>query len=1038
MAVELPLTGGLITQVDPEEVGSNACTVLENADFTKIGAIRKRKGRGSAYDTGKNFIALKRWHNINISGNYYWIGIDSTGGAWYSTNLTTWAQLEGTLDIGDPSGKPYDGRIYDYNSQLRFSSDLASDAKIFQYIDRDFFWSNIEGTPGFYSDTSRPRKDVLSGNITPTGVIDTETWFRSYTNWRTNSEFKMAGGSLDLSSNVYYYRYSYVFDGNQESELSDLIMDTENDKNSDKAISVMALSIDTGSSPDLANWNRRITGINIYRATNNIKGTYYQIGAVSTLEDDPNMIKVTDAVKGSTSANSQIYIAGLPDGHNLNTKIALVNGMAKTLGTAEGTNGIYNLSSTGTNEWGNQTEPEYAGTFGAEYVDRCWNDPCVIIDSDIYTATVPAFSANTLATDDWYEWMVSDEPSHNSGKGMYGQYSLQFLIGEGYGYTTPELTVLPETDYYVEFWYAPPAYLDGLIADGRENMIRLGIRSGTPGFSHSASDNWDSRFDRTHPATASVDSRLNATGGTNTLSAESNNLQSEFSEVDYHYPQIKAGSVPPTGNGNHNWARVGGVFQTPALHTRCRIEIYIQYQQNDNGISISNFHMGKLAGYGRAFGGLDVIISDDLGTTAFDNSATDGSLYMLGDVGMDDSQHGWIQNATDHAIQVGTLSSQPYDEQSAGTGKTLVINNGYLWEDEESNNIQKLLFFDNGLVNGVEHPTGQTSLNSKYKYSKFINGRNFVGNVKIENEGGEAETHPNWVLFSELSKPDVIPIVNYIQISDAQGGEIVGLANLLGDLAVFMNQGIFRLSIPSTEPTAWSLREAEENIGCISTESITEWEGGVFFAGHAHLYYLNANFQATPVTASIKEDYQGLTSNETRTSYDPKRNKLLCRFGTYNNFTYVLDLSKFPEENWTLERVDHADDRMDICVIDENSDMWSVSENSNYIRKHDDSNTESTTFKRTTGWIKAPDLDTTATLRRLNLRYSSGTDITIKVYIDGDSSTVIKTITIPSNTSGTEWYKTKPGVRCRYFMLEISMATTTENMEIRRLEVEFE
>ena len=115
MAVELPLTGGLITQVDPEEVGSNACTVLENADFTKIGAIRKRKGRGSAYDTGKNFIALKRWHNINISGNYYWIGIDSTGGAWYSTNLTTWEQLECTLDIGDPSGKTYDVRIYDYN-----------------------------------------------------------------------------------------------------------------------------------------------------------------------------------------------------------------------------------------------------------------------------------------------------------------------------------------------------------------------------------------------------------------------------------------------------------------------------------------------------------------------------------------------------------------------------------------------------------------------------------------------------------------------------------------------------------------------------------------------------------------------------------------------------------------------------------------------------------------------------------------------------------------------------------------------------------
>jgi hypothetical protein len=397
---------------------------------------------------------------------------------------------------------------------------------------------------------------------------------------------------------------------------------------------------------------------------------------------------------------------------------------------------------------------------------------------------------------------------------------------------------------------------------------------------------------------------------------------------------------------------------------------------------------------------------------------------------------GFINHSNSNCLIPETLqSSYPFDPVANGENYHLWMNDDYVWRKILTK--QQGVFWDKNLADGAPHPTGFTSLNTKYKYSKYINGRNFVGNVKIENDDG-VETHPNWVLFSELSQPDVIPITNYIQMADAQGGEIVGLANLLGDLAVFMSQGIFRLNIPSTEPTAWSLSESEENIGCISTESITEWEGGVFFAGQDHLYYLNSNFQATPVTMAIKDDYQSLTSNRTRTFYEPKRNRLICRFGTYNNSTYALDLSKFPEENWTVERVDGADDRMDICVLDENSDVWSYSENSNNIRKHDGSSSESTDFIRTTGWISTPDLDTHATLRRLNLRYLSGSDITINIYTDGDTTTSKKTITIPANTSGNEWYKCKPGVRCKYFMIKMSVASTTNDMELRRLEIEYE
>jgi hypothetical protein len=51
---------------------------------------------------------------------------------------------------------------------------------------------------------------------------------------------------------------------------------------------------------------------------------------------------------------------------------------------------------------------------------------------------------------------------------------------------------------------------------------------------------------------------------------------------------------------------------------------------------------------------------------------------------------------------------------------------------------------------------------------------------------------------------------------------------------------------------------------------------------------------------------------------------------------------------------------------------------------------------------------------------------------------VVKTITIPADIYGADWYKCKPNVRCRYFMIELTQPADGEDVEIRRMEVEFE
>ena len=64
--------------------------------------------------------------------------------------------------------------------------------------------------------------------------------------------------------------------------------------------------------------------------------------------------------------------------------------------------------------------------------------------------------------------------------------------------------------------------------------------------------------------------------------------------------------------------------------------------------------------------------------------------------------------------------------------------------------------------------------------------------------------------------------------------------------------------------------------------------------------------------------------------------------------------------------------------------------------------------------------------------------VTAKIYIDGNDSDIVSTITIPADTSGADWYKCKPNVRCRSYKIELSTSASTNDVEIRRLEVEFE
>ena len=65
------------------------------------------------------------------------------------------------------------------------------------------------------------------------------------------------------------------------------------------------------------------------------------------------------------------------------------------------------------------------------------------------------------------------------------------------------------------------------------------------------------------------------------------------------------------------------------------------------------------------------------------------------------------------------------------------------------------------------------------------------------------------------------------------------------------------------------------------------------------------------------------------------------------------------------------------------------------------SSTEALDAHRTTGWFEMSDLGTNVLIRRVNIRYLSGDDIAVDLYVDGDSDSPVRSVTFRANSGVT-------------------------------------
>tara|TARA_R100000152_G_C6601317_1_gene58354 strand:+ start:39 stop:317 length:279 start_codon:yes stop_codon:yes gene_type:complete len=77
--IEIPQTGWLNTEANPELLQAGECTVCENLDLFSPGIVKKREGRAiKAFFDNVNITKIVRWKDPDPEQDrHLWVGYDS-------------------------------------------------------------------------------------------------------------------------------------------------------------------------------------------------------------------------------------------------------------------------------------------------------------------------------------------------------------------------------------------------------------------------------------------------------------------------------------------------------------------------------------------------------------------------------------------------------------------------------------------------------------------------------------------------------------------------------------------------------------------------------------------------------------------------------------------------------------------------------------------------------------------------------------------------------------------------------------------------
>jgi len=951
-------------------------------------------------------------------------------------------------------------RLNAYTDAVRFNSGLEDTPYIFKYVNRHFFNGMLKSTynanckqlyPHWMIDTAVPPTPSGSSLLGTTGT----TIFESRSATASNSYVK---GSLNTIDNIYRYKLVPVFDGNQEEILDNAIFETST-ASAEKIPDVNGIlgpntsCVKMGFDLVLSQLNPRMSSMNLYRSTNN--GPYYKINSIYLGDNDPNH-KLLEELYSAT--DTLWWTGGGTYGDIDATSAKLcVDGFVYdfTGGSADDdhVSGGYNKVTLG-------TSTEALGEFAATVTNDSRMDSlcygaqktCIWNKKSEATDTIFANNGEAIggsASGGWFAFENVDDSEYDGDVGVNISGSNNISVD------TTDTTDGPFTTDFLDanagqyngafeasYYGADNSSNSGFSMARGEISTSLSISqtyivSGwimAEGFSRKDSE-WSIFVGATGLDTQTENGDLLIAQGSG--GDENQNIDkwrwfqyqyTPSNTTQYLYVRTLHPSVSSSAEATNAIIRLKGFAIRETLDN-------FTLTDNMKGFAGRNILYGsKITDIGAPDGAL-------AGGRIQDISTASGGYPKEHDASMTfvaDNNGPFIQAVGDIPSVDDSLSQTDYH---FGT-------NHYQWYAKTDNTGSNMYidFFDPGLPDGALHPIQATSsLDVKHKYSTILNGRQFVANVKITSDT-EIEEYPNFVMFSNANAPDIIPVSNFIQLQDLQGGEIVGIESLMSDLVVFMTNGIFRISVPSNDPSSWSLVEAHPNIGCLHDKMIAKAPNGIYFGSQSDIYFLDSGFQVKPITTPIRDryqvkSYQSNSANNLRLRYDEKYNRLLLIYFPATSTTiYNFDVTRgvwYGDSHSSASYDEMSSDNNGSVVLIETAvgDSANTAVRSAYnTSSYQDAGSVAIDWKLKTGKQILSTLDANTILRRVNTivtHHASAVDDDLDVITDKG------TVSKGNHLDGTQ--STRLSHRGKFIQIEINN-DDNQNYEhqINYIDVEYE
>ena len=939
-------------------------------------------------------------------------------------------------------------RMRTYTDGVRFACGLEHSPLLFKYINRHHFNGMLKHNynsdahtlyPTFFMDEAVPiitANTITLNNSAISGTMNTNEYVTSI------------DGTLDVRSNMYDYKFIPVYDGVQEELLENPILQattsglTPKKYDASATLSSERSAIKIEGKIDLELLNPRISALNVYRSTNN--GTYFKIKSIYMGDNDPNQETQTfygadDAFwfsgdnSPSTSALNSAEL--IEDGFRLATEDGQTDNDYQSTGyhmvetedsghlnqfnitvrsddnISQEQYGAYQISKF--NKKSEATEVIFANNGDAigGSADGGWyfasaTEKVDIIDggTDIISTSI-TLADNDTATSSPFS---TNFTTSNSGDGSY----------------SPHLKFTGMNDTDMKRWRLGGS---GGVSDTTDYIISGWIRA--DGWNSSAG-NW-----RLFVSSSSGHNQKSAKGLQDIAMGQGGDQNQNIDKWRWFQYKITTASTTLymylyTGEPDNGTCDEAAIY-VKGLSVRAPFSSYT-FDDNLRGFC------GKNIGISNTFKNLGFATGTLKGNSL--QRVNDNANYPTKDYAdrtiITDNLGPFIRTSKELPT-IGSaepasgscfFGTSNYQFFSFGTGATAATDQYMLMD-----------FYDTGLPDGARHPNdGITSLDVKFKYATMLNGRQFVANVKITGDE-DTEEYPNFVMYSNPGAPDIIPTSNFIKLDDLQGGEIVGIETLMSDIVVFMTNGIFRINVPSADPTNWSLVEAHPNIGCLHDKGITKVPNGIFFLSQESVIFLDSSFQATPVSNAIRDDYQAITATTPtimKTHFDVKYNKLyITKLVSTNTEFWIFDVFR---QTWSTEK--HTSVLYDEFSLDNNNNTILIESdtNSNIRRavdtaQYQDKGSVAIDMIAKTGEQELTPYDKNAYIRRVNTNTNKGGGTELDLDVIAGT-----TVTKENHLDGAQ--STRTSQRAQKVQVKISDDSAAENYvkEISRVDVEYE